>query len=689
MLKPKPLLAGAASLALLTSTIGFAQGPEPSASSPDELGFSLSNMDRSVDPADDFYRYAAGGWLDRAERPADKAQYNFLTLITDRIDGRVKAIVADARERADQSPQGSPRQQVGTLYNAYMNVETLNAKGIAPIQPELDRISAITTMEGLAAYLGHYHRITGQWALVEIDVFEGLDDPSVNEIYFQPGAAGLTIAAIHEAPADSPLKKVYSDYIAGLLTIAGYEAEAAADIAATSMAIEAALHKGKLDPALKIDYRNMNNPRTIEKLRAELGAFPVDVYFDALGLGDPAGVIVAEPDYTGALAGVMEAYSIDQLKDYLAYRLIQRFGGFMQTEFEEPGNKVNIALLGTAPVANRENNGVTLVKSALFQPVGRLYIEQYFSEAEQEAGLDMVRRLQAAFRNRLESNEWLSDSTRQAAIEKVDKFYYRFGRTDKWLDFASVDITDDLVQSSMNLNKFHIGRKMQAAGKAPERYPFSSASHTAPIVVNAAYNASVNGFEVTAGIAQPPTFEADLDAPVYFCRLGAVIGHEMTHGFDSGGRAFDADGRMRDWWTPEDAAHFDKEATKLIEQANAYEILPGTFVNGAITVKENMADVGGITLAYDALQSYLAEHPEENVVIDGYTPTQRCFIAWAQLWAEKSSEQAIKVQLEDNHPPSPYRTYSPLQHLDAFYEAFDIVEGEPMWLAPENRVKAW
>ena len=209
------------------------------------------------------------------------------------------------------------------------------------------------------------------------------------------------------------------------------------------------------------------------------------------------------------------------------------------------------------------------------------------------------------------------------------------------------------------------------------------------MMVNAAYSASLNGFEVTAGFAQPPAFQTDMDAPIYFCRLGASMGHEMTHGFDSGGRSFDADGNMRNWWTDTDAAHFEREAAKLIEQANRYEALPGTFLNGGLTVKENLADVGGISLAYDALMEYLEEHPEEDVEIDGFTPTQRCFIAWAQLWAELATDQGTSLQLQNTHPPGMYRTLAPLQHLDVFYEAFGIEEGDPMWLPPEQRIDVW
>jgi predicted metalloendopeptidase len=242
----------------------------------------------------------------------------------------------------------------------------------------------------------------------------------------------------------------------------------------------------------------------------------------------------------------------------------------------------------------------------------------------------------------------------------------------------------------MALSAFETGRELAKIGKPVVPDQFANTKLTLPIIINAAYNPQINGFEVPAAMLQPPTFEADLDAPVYFCRLGAIIGHEMTHGFDSGGRMFDAVGNLRDWWTPADSAAFEAEAQKLVDQTNAFEVLPGLMANGPLNVKENLADVGGINFAYQALTDYLADHPDENVEVDGLDPAQRCFIAWAQMWTMKATDQYLRyVVANDNHPPNFYRSVAALQHVDDFYEAFDIGPGDPMWLAPEKRVNAW
>lgn len=657
---------------------------------PDELAFSIDNMDPSVDPADDYRMYATGGWQKRVERPADMAQMAFMNMLMKRIDKQLEGVVENAAAESGDADKGATIQQIGTLYNAYMDMEAVEAKGVEPIRQELDRLSAVSTPEELSEYLGHYALITGQWPLMEVEVYEGISDASRNEAYIQPAIPGLEVNAVLEGPADAPAKQLYVDYIAGMLTAAGYEEDVAKEIGRKSVAIESMLHEGKMASELRIDYRNWDNPRTISELQAAMPSFPLAPFLAELGLDKLDRVILTDVDTAPAIEQVMNDFTIDEIKDYLAFRLVQRFAGLLPVKFEAPGKALNKAFMGVdAPTPPRGETAMQLLKAALPQPLGKLYTDNFFEKETQAKGMDMIKRMQAAFRKRVEKNDWMAESTKAEALQKIDGFYYRFGLPDRWIDYSSIEIGDDLVQNSMNASRFWTQRKMNEAGKPVEHYAFASPEHTAPTTVNAAYNPSINGFEVTAAIAQPPGFEPDMDAPIYFCRLGAVIGHEMTHGFDSGGRLFDHTGSMNNWWTDKDAAHFESEAQKLVEQGNQYESKPGLTMNGQITVKENMADVGGIAIAYDALMDYLEENPDENVEIDGFSPTQRCFLAWSQLWAEKSSEQALPILLQDNHAPGNYRTYAPLQHLPQFYEAFDIKEGDPMWLPPEKRLNVW
>jgi putative endopeptidase len=381
---------------------------------------------------------------------------------------------------------------------------------------------------------------------------------------------------------------------------------------------------------------------------------------------------------------------IEDFKDYAAFLLIYKFIGTLSTEFEEPLIGLNEALIGSSYVPPREERALELLKKSLGHPVGKAYVDAFFPEESRTTTLDIIGRFLTAFRERIETRDWLSDETRAAALEKLDAFYYRVGYPDEWIDHSGVEIGSDPVANLININRFSNERQKAKYGGPVVTDQFNSSRSTLPIVVNASYNASINGFEVPAAMVQPPVFDPQMDAAVNFCRLGGVIAHEITHGFDSGGRQFDADGNLRDWWTPEDATAFEAEAQKLIDQANSTEVLPGLTANGPLNVKENMADVGGITMAYEALMKYLDEHPEENVEIDGLTPAQRCFVAWAQLWTSQATDVYIRNLVSgDNHPPNAYRAVAPLRHLDAFYDAFGIEEGDPMWLPPEKRVRAW
>lgn len=382
---------------------------------------------------------------------------------------------------------------------------------------------------------------------------------------------------------------------------------------------------------------------------------------------------------------------IGDIKDYLKVKVINHFKPYLGTRFDAAARKWNKIVYGIDRLPPRAELVQSALQSNLGHPVSRLYVERHFTEDTKAKARDMVERVHQTFQNRMQTRDWLAPETKKAALEKLEQLSYKIGYPETWIDYASVDIrADDLVGNIMRLTAFDAGRSYAKLGKPAVSEDFSDSRTTLPVIINAGYSMSKNGFEVPAAILQPAAFEADKDAATYFCRIGAVLGHEMTHGFDSRGRLYDAKGNLNDWWKPEDAAAFEKEAQKLVEQASAYEVLPGLKLNGALSVGENMADVGGINFAYEALQDYLAEHPEENVSIDGLTPAQRCFISWTQFWAMKVTDQAIRTVFMSNaHPPGFYRATAALKHVDAFYEAFDISEGDKEWLPPERRVRAW
>ena len=327
----------------------------------------------------------------------------------------------------------------------------------------------------------------------------------------------------------------------------------------------------------------------------------------------------------------------------------------------------------------------------LGHPLSQFYVAKYMTPESRREVEAMVARVKAQFRARIERNGWLSPETRAQALAKLDKTEIRVGYPSKWIDYTGVVVRrDDYVGNAMRLNEFLVRRELAKLGKPVVLDEFAVPNSTLPIVINAGYDWSWNGIEIPAAFLQPPFYDAKADPAVNFCTMGAVIGHELTHGFDSQGRQYDAKGNVRDWWTQADANRFVAEAGKLAKQADAFEILPGLHLNGAIEVTENLADVGGVAFGYAALQEHLREHPEANRTIDGFTPSQRCFLAWGQLWAAKVNDGALRQLLPvDGHPPGVYRMAAPSQHEKAFFDAFGIRAGDRMWLDPNDRVTIW
>ena len=361
----------------------------------------------------------------------------------------------------------------------------------------------------------------------------------------------------------------------------------------------------------------------------------------------------------------------------------------MSTAFHEPALGLSSVLLGSAVLPPRDETAFQLIAANLAHPLGQLYVEEHLTEEARTMADGMFARVKTVFADRIPTRDWLSEGTRAEATETLADLIATMGGPDEWIDYSDVEIGTDPVANLMAIARFEHERYMAKYGGPVVREAFNTPS-TWPTTVNAAYSPGINGFEVPAAILQPTFFEPQKDAAVWFCRLGAILGHEMTHGFDSLGRQYDAEGNLRDWWTPEDAANFIEKAQKLVDQANSYEVAPGLMANGPLEVGENMADLGGITLAHIALLDYLEEHPEEDVEIDGFTPEQRCFLSWAQNWVSKSTEAFDRLLVEnDPHAPSPYRAIAALQHLPAFYEAFGIQDGDTMWLSPEERITAW
>ncbi|MDK3075773.1 M13 family metallopeptidase [Sedimentitalea sp. JM2-8] len=668
-----------------------AQGIDLPELGPDDLLFSVLNMDLTADPKVDFYRFAAGGWLDRVERPATEASYNFATIQQNRITQQIVAVVAKAVEGALEAPKGSPTQQVGDFFAAILDVEHRNAQGMAPLQDELDRIAAIASLDDLTRYSAHFLTISsGTILLGGLGQSGDLADSSRYAIYQGPGEAGIKARDVYTSDDNSPRRMAYRAYVNGTLMAAGYDAAEAERVTNLVLDLETALDAVQLTDAEKLDFNNINNRMSFAEAKALAPNFDGSVYLDELGMPLPEEVIVTQPDYFRALSQMLAERPLEDFKDYARFRLINKFATVLSTDFEEPQRALSEAFSGVPTLRPLAERVLGQVQKSLGHPLGHLYVDAYYDEATREKTFELIGYIVDAFAERVPSRDWISDATKAEALAKLEAFDNKVGYPETWIDYTSVEIVpDDPVANLKAVSAFEFARELAKLGGPVVLEDFNAES-TLPVTMNASYNIQVNGFQITAAISQPPAFQPDADPAVRFCRFGGVIGHEATHGFDTLGRQFDADGNLRNWWTDEDTAAFIEEAKKLVAQTAETELVPGHAGNGALWVTENMADVGGIKLGYTALMNYLADHPEENVEVDGFTQAQRCFIAWAQLWAENAVEPyLINVAESGDHPPNIYRTTAPLLHFDAFYEAFGIEEGDPMWLPPEKRVNAW
>ncbi|QNP43739.1 M13 family metallopeptidase [Sphingomonas daechungensis] len=511
-------------------------------------------------------------------------------------------------------------------------------------------------------------------------------------MFVQGGTLGLPEAFedVFEEPAGGPRITAYRNYLIESLKIAGFNAAKATSMADASIAIDRALHAAKLPPVEANDPSKINNARTLAQLQTELPNLNLRKILGGLRFEEPDHLILMEPRYLPTLSKVLAERPIQDIRDYVKLRVILAYSPYLSSDFDKPLIGLNEGLVGVSVLPSQEERALDIIKGRFGQPVSRLYSDSFFPPETRRQAAEMVGLIKEAFQVRMPNRKWLSDATRSAATDKLNALSFWIGYPDEWVDYSSVEITPDLVSSLVSIARFDYERMRQKLGKPWVTEHFNN-SHTLPIVVNAAYDPQINGFEVPVAIIQAPMFDAQSDPAVNFCRMGAVLGHEMTHGFDWTGKQFDKTGNMKNWWTPKDSAAFDALAGLLITQANEYEFLPGSrTATGAQQVGENMADLGGITLAHAALRKYLALHPEKDVVIDGQTQDQRCFLAWAQFWAWQGKDEALRSQVaRDAHPPNAYRATAPLRHLDAFYKAFGIRPGDPMWLAPEKRVEAW
>ena len=643
----------------------------------------MEHIDESVRPGDDFFAHVNGKWLDDFELPADKSNYGTFTKLRDESQEDVKAII-DMSATGD-FPDGSDEQKVGDLYKSYLDMSTRNARGVTPLQPELDRIAAIENHADLAVYLASALKrgYPGPFAMTQ---FADMKKPGFYGIYAYQSGLGLPDREYYltNDEKSAALRQQYVAHIETMFDLADFED--GADAATTIMALETRLAEKQMRKEQARDFQGNYNKVALDDLGSVMPSFNWQGYLEEIGLSDLDGLIVLMTDYMGELDNIIQNTDIDTWKTYLRWNALNTKAHLL----DEGLDKQNFAFYGTALTGTPEQEepwrrAVSTVNGTLGEVVGKVYVKNHFPPEAKERMMDLVGNLIAAYEKSIKELEWMGEDTRAQALDKLSKFTPKIGYPDEWRDYSAVEISpDDLFGNIERATLAEYERQLDRQGGPVDRGEWAMTPQT----VNAYYNPTLNEIVFPAAILQPPFFNLEADDAVNYGAIGAVIGHEIGHGFDDKGSTFDGDGALRNWWTDEDRAEFEKRTSKLVDQYSTYQPFDDLHVNGEFTLGENIGDLGGVSIGLLAYQMSL--DGEDPPVIDGYTGEQRVFLGYAQVWRRKYRDEELRRRIAtDPHSPAEYRTNGIVRNVPEWYAAFDVKEGDALYLPPEERVKIW
>lgn len=656
----------------------------------DKPGINLSYMDKSVKPGDDFFRYVNGAWLDQTEIPADKTRWGSFDQLRETTNNDALTILKDAASKnlSSKTDQG----KAANLYKTIMDTVSRNKQGIAPLRPYLSKIDAVKTVKDLEALL---IEMEPEGGLGFFGIYIGTDakDSNKNSVHINPGSLGLPDRDYYVSEdADSKEKREkYVAHVSRMLKYLGYKEREALKQAQNILALETAMAQPRLDRVERRDRRKSYNPMTVAELQQLTPAINWNKYLKGVGISKVDTLIVSQPKYMTALQGLLKENKVEDWKAYMKWTLLNKNSGYLSTDIETADWEFySKTLKGAIKEESRDKNALQTVNGNIGEALGKLYVEQKFPAGAKAKAESMIKNVMLAFENRINRLPWMAKSTRENAIQKLRKLTVKIGYPDKWKDYSALTIKSPAEGGSFfgnitNVRRWNHQKGLEKLGKPVDKTEWGMA----PQIVNAYFNPSNNEIVFPAGILQPPFYDYRADEAINYGGIGAVIGHEISHGFDDSGSRYNADGNLVNWWSDEDLEKFTGLGGALADQYSQLQPLPGTYVDGKFTLGENIGDLGGVNAAYDGLLLYLKEKGNPGL-IDGYTPEQRFFISWATIWRTKMRDEAIKNQVKtDPHSPGMYRAYVPLQNVDAFYEAFGIKEGDGMYVAPDKRVKIW
>ncbi|NUY80269.1 peptidase M13 [Flavobacterium sp. MAH-1] len=646
-------------------------------------GILLKNMDTLVKPGNDFDAYVNGAWMKNNKIPADKASYGVAEILDDEAQENVKKIIEESA-KGDFS-DGSNEQKIGDFYNSYMDQKTRDSKGITPLKPELAAIDEIKTYDDLAAYFGKANA-NGTTTPFAVGVTEDFKDPTKYMLYTWQSGIGLPEREYYFL-TDAKSVEIRNKYVAHIAAMLKFIGDEKADENAKKiMALETAIASKHMTKELTRDVTKMYNPQEIANLKTIMPNFNWTAMLENAKIKGQKTIIFPQVEFMKAIDGIIKTTPIDTWKTWLKWNTIHDAATVLTAEIDKENfNFYGKTLNGTEKQREQWRRGVGAVNNNLGEIVGEVYVKKHFSPEAKKRMEELVQNLLKAYEESIKELTWMTPETKKQALEKLSKFTPKVGYPDKWRDYSSLKVVKgDLYGNMERSTEFEYNRQISKLGKKVDRSEWGMTPQT----VNAYYNPSLNEIVFPAAILQPPFFDLNADDAVNYGSIGAVIGHEIGHGFDDQGSSFDGDGVLRNWWTEKDHAAFKERTGALVNQYNEFKVFPDLTVNGAFTLGENIGDLGGVTIAYRAYQISLKGKPSPKM--DGFTGEQRFFIGYAQSWLSLQREESLRNQVaSDPHSPAHFRVNGIVRNIPEFYKAFDVKPGDSLYLAPEKRVKIW
>ncbi|WP_312823672.1 M13 family metallopeptidase [Epilithonimonas sp.] len=651
-----------------------------------EEGLNISYMDKSVRPQDDFYNYVNGGWMKTAVIPSDKPSWGSFNALREDVD--VASLDILNKILSEKFSSNSEGEKIQALYGTFIDWNKRNAEGINPIKSQLAKIDAIKNVKDLQKYLIEATP-SGDNPFYSWRVGADMKNSVMNAVYLGGPSLGLGKDYYQKVnEANTKTLEEYKGYVAKLETVLGNKTP---DVTAQKIVdFEKKLAQDLLTLEQGRDANLRYNPKTVEELKPLVKNVNLPDYLKTVGVNTDK-VIIGELKYYQNMDSWMTDKNIGLIKDYMKYDLLNSNAGNLDQNLDNIRfDFYSKYLQGQQEQRSMEKRGLGVINGVLGEAFGKLYVEKYFpAEAKQkmETYVDYIKK---SFKLHIENLEWMSPVTREKALEKLAKFKVKIAYPDKWKDYSKLNLQlasngGTYYNNIEKISEWNYAKNLDKVGKPVDKTEWGMSPQT----VNAYYSSSNNEIVFPAAILQPPFFSFNADPAVNFGGIGGVIGHEISHGFDDSGSRFDGDGNLNNWWTESDRKNFDEKVGQLAAQYDKYEPVKGSFVNGKFTSGENIGDLGGINVAYTALQMYLKDHGNPGE-ISGLTQDQRFFMSWATVWRTKSTDKYMTNQVKtDPHSPGYYRSFGPLVNMDAFQKAFDIKPGDKLYVAPENRIKIW